>query len=818
MPVEVPISSGKVLASADLSPTLPEDCPLTITRSWLTDDSGRLVLHFDIKNKSNVPVTIGGLGFPVVFNNMIQNFNTNRPRTLAQAHETCSFFDPYVGEDAGYLQVTRLSGARPALVVVPETGTRTPFEAFRPLNDASPKSQTFEGAFEWTVRSQAYAEKEWKGVEPWNHATSEALQPGESVGHGLRFLVSDTIRHIEQTLAEAGRPVVVGVPGYILPTDLEGKLFVKAGRRKISKLESEPQGTIAVATTTAAVGSVPQTHDQSGWQAFTVQGKGWGRARLTLTYDDGSQQTVHYYVIKPEKQVVADLGSFLFTRQWYTDETDPFHRAPSVMTYDRGHDRIVLQDKRVWIAGLEDEGGAGSWVAAAMKEFGQPAKEELDKYVQFIDQVLWGGIQYRDGDRKYGVRKSLFYYDPQALPDFQYQAGNWSSWTSWNKRQSEDTGRAYNYPHVVAAYWTMYRLARNHPGLVTNHTWDWYLDHAYQTVRYLTGGLGREGVSYLNVGLMDGDVFVLLLEDLKREGWTEQADEVEKAMKRRADRWNRDAYPFGSEMAWDSTGQEEVYAWTSYFGYKDKATVSLDSILGYMPTVPHWGYNGNARRYWDFYYGAAPGGTTERQIHHYGSGINAVPVLAEFREHPDDFYLLRIGYGGIMGALSNIDREGFASAAFHSYPQNLRWDSYSGDYGPSFFGHAVSTGTYIFNHPDFGWLAFGGNLNVDGDWVKVQPLDSFRQRVYVAPLGLWLTLDAGTFEGVDVNLTTHAVRVGLSKSDEYTPLARLRVQQPAKISGIGTYHPRPQLELERDAHVIGLKESVVWIELDNNTN
>ena len=180
-------------------------------------------------------------------------------------------------------------------------------------------------------------------------------------------------------------------------------------------------------------------------------------------------------------------------------------------------------------------------------------------------------------------------------------------------------------------------------------------------------------------------------------------------MKRRADRWNADAYPFGSEMAWDSTGQEEIFAWTSYFNYKDKALVSLSSILGYMPTVPHWGYNGNARRYWDFFYGAAPGGTTERQIHHYGSGLNSIPVLSQYREHPDDYYLLRIGYGGSMGALSNIDEEGFPSAAFHSYPQNLRWDTYTGDYGPNFFGHAVTTGTYVINHPDYGWQAFGGN-------------------------------------------------------------------------------------------------------------
>ena len=37
-------------------------------------------------------------------------------------------------------------------------------------------------------------------------------------------------------------------------------------------------------------------------------------------------------------------------------------------------------------------------------------------------------------------------------------------------------------------------------------------------------------------------------------------------------------------------------------------------------------------------------------------------VLADL----NDEYLLRVGYGGTMGALSNIDQEGFASVAFHS--------------------------------------------------------------------------------------------------------------------------------------------------------
>jgi hypothetical protein len=170
--------------------------------------------------------------------------------------------------------------------------------------------------------------------------------------------------------------------------------------------------------------------------------------------------------------------------------------------------------------------------------------------------------------------------------------------------------------------------------------------------------------------------FWQVLKDLKREGWTEKAGDVEAIMKERADRWKGEAYPFGSEMAWDSTGQEEVYAWCKYFGYDDKAEVSLNSIIGYMPTVPHWGYNGNARRYWDFIYGGKLR-RIERQLHHYGSGLNAIPVLAQYREHPDDDYLLRVGFGGTMGALSNIDQEGFASVAFHSFPSTLKWDGYS---------------------------------------------------------------------------------------------------------------------------------------------
>jgi len=303
-----------------------------------------------------------------------------------------------------------------------------------------------------------------------------------------------------------------------------------------------------------------------------------------------------------------------------------------------------------------------------------------------------------------------------------------------------------------------------------------------------------------------------VLEDLKHEGWTAQAQRVEFLMRERADRWKGEEFPFGSEMAWDSTGQEEVYDWCNYFGYTDKAEVSLDSILGYMPTIPHWGYNGNARRYWDFLYGGKLR-RIERQFHHYGSGLNAIPLLTEYRQHPDDFYLLRVGYGGTMGALTNIDQEGFASAAFHSFPSTLKWDALSGDYGPNFFGHAVNAATYLINHPEFGWQSFGGNVQTRGDLVTVEPRDSLRQRVYIAPLGLWLSLDAGTFQSVQFNTSTGRVRVALSPMSPYTSQARLRVEQPAKIVGVGAYRLRGAHKEQAGAYTVPLGKSTTWVEL-----
>lgn len=116
--------SKTTLAAADITPTL-ENIPLKVVRSW-ENVKGDLILKFQISNPTDQAIEIGSLGIPLPFNNNMDWKNLN------QAHAQNVFFDPYIGQDAGYMQVNHLHGNGPSLLVLPYTNAG--FEAYNPLN------------------------------------------------------------------------------------------------------------------------------------------------------------------------------------------------------------------------------------------------------------------------------------------------------------------------------------------------------------------------------------------------------------------------------------------------------------------------------------------------------------------------------------------------------------------------------------------------------------------------------------------------------------------------------------------------------------
>lgn len=530
--------------------------PISISREWTTQD-GDLVLQATVKSKNASTVELGAFGFPIEFNNIFTN------RTADETTAKCVLVDPYIGLDAGYLQVTRLTGTGPNMIITPH-GNASKFEAYRFLNEdpSQPtgyQTQVFEGLYAWQTLTKAYAENEWNATDPWNPSTSITLGPGQAVSFALRFGIAQNVYDIEDAVASKDVPVAVGVPGYVLPVDMNGKLFLNT-KSAVKSIDTEPSDALTFVTTTA---------QNPAWKAYEVTASegGYGRARATIQYEDDRVQTVHYYITDTSQNTASKLGEFSFSKQWYTDSSDPFHRSPSVMTWDDEAGQIVLQDPRVWIAGISDEAGAGSFTAASMKSAIAPVASEIQKLERMANTAVWGWLQDNvtdaaTGSIKYGVKRSLFYYDLAALPDFQYDPSiQWGG--SWNKNDSYSVWRAYDYVWVSVLYWSLYNAELASPGILTVQNSTWYLEMAYQTViaSQAVDDNGQPITAYADVGLMGETVWMYILKALQAENMNTEADALEAAMKKREQLWSTQSDPFGSEMAWDSTGQEGVYLW-----------------------------------------------------------------------------------------------------------------------------------------------------------------------------------------------------------------------------------------------------------------
>ena len=226
---------------------MAQNLPLNVRRYWIKDQKS-LILLFRISNTSAGPVELGALGISMVFNNILEG------KSLEETHAGNVFYDPYIGRDAGYVQVTRLTGKGPAMLVLPYG--KTPLEAYSPLlDDPTTRGIAFKGFHEWMVYSKARTEQDWKGAEHWNEARSVVLKAGETRVYGLKFVLADSIGGIETKLAQEHRPVAIGVPGYILPMDVHAKLFLKYPGQ-IKEIKVVPEGALQ-------------------WQRKGVSAEGW---------------------------------------------------------------------------------------------------------------------------------------------------------------------------------------------------------------------------------------------------------------------------------------------------------------------------------------------------------------------------------------------------------------------------------------------------------------------------------------------------------------------------------------------------------------
>lgn len=139
------------------------------------------------------------------------------------------------------------------------------------------------------------------------------------------------------------------------------------------------------------------------------------------------------------------------------------------------------------------------------------------------------------------------------------------------------------------------------------------------------------------------------------------------------------------------------------------------------------------------------------------------------------------------GPLSNIHDDGFAAASFHSFPETLAWDAYSGDYGPNHLGLVLGTGSYLVEDEELGLVAYGGVVTDNGDGTTtLVPKDAARRKVFVGPLGILVEVDAGVVEEVVYAAGNASLAVTLGQLDG-VPTTNSTVMWVSKEDGDADY-------------------------------
>lgn len=375
------------------------------------------------------------------------------------------------------------------------------------FSELTPLDFTFEGLYSWWTVTGGLTQDDASASQglsasapvPWNNPSTFTIAPGDSKVLGLRFFSASGPNNVEQRLVDHQRTTMVGVPGLVVARSSSIKLIVNS--------QSTP--SISAVEPTSIDFEAPQEISKGLW-SFTgqVSNDAFGRARVTLNFENGEVATSHYTITKQHQDAMNDLGAFKFNQQWYVKSDDPFDRSPSVISYDHVEGAQVVDDSRAWVAGLSDEGGAGAYLGAASKQFGLPNKDEVSKLEDFALNTLWQHIQTPDqGDSYGGVKKSLFYYDAALEGKGVYQAGIDHNGT-WDITEAHNTGRSYDYPHPTVVYYILYRLARNNVGLVATE-WSWFMDRGYDTIMAMKNLAGLN--TYSQFGLMEGTYFLEFL-------------------------------------------------------------------------------------------------------------------------------------------------------------------------------------------------------------------------------------------------------------------------------------------------------------------
>lgn len=723
----------------------PNGVVLGLERAFETDGKG-INMQVTVHNKMNFPVTIGDLSILL-------------PWAKPGGEDPSYIFEKtftkhqFISGNASFIYFTRASGIPPFLLVTTRPGTR--LEYFETANNNY-------NAFVYSGLS-AGRKKEGTWRLPNRMLPLEPTgKPGSSTRFGFRFEWVNSYEELRNALYENGLFDIRVVPGMTVPQGLDATFSLHT-KNKIDSIVSEfPYETKLV----------NMGEKDAAFQFYKVNFRRLGENKLTIYYNGSEQTILEFFSTEPVETLLKKRSAFLTKKQQHHDTTKWYNGLYSIWDMKnkvlRGPDNTDGFDFWWGYVLTCDDIGLSKAPFIASKNVYLPDDTEIASVEYYIRNFVWGGLQRTDKElpNPYGI---------YGVPNWRESRDPFLSARSRNANLDKmKIYRSYDYPHIIKMYFHMYEIATLYPSKVKYLDAKGYLERAFQTAKaYFTYPYKiLPWYETYKWGCYNELTIIPLIDALEKNGRKEDAawlrNEWEKKVKYFV---YDDPYPFRSEYSIDRTAFESSYAFAKYGAtYPMKADRNLWYDVNKKKWYSHPRVSMNdSRQFMDRQNeaGLAVRGWVNASYYNLGSddseggglsymarmgGWSILDYGLHFAAKPYDW--IQLGYASYLSsfALMNTgnassnygfwfpgkENDGALGWAFNSQKYGRIWLqdrnnprgawNYDGeaDLGMGAITHTAAT--VITNDPLFGWIGYGGNLEISGEELRVIPQDGVRIR------------------------------------------------------------------------------------------
>lgn len=678
-----------------------------------------------LENKSNGEIVFTDFHIPFLMNQFFRNDDDYKYDRCALRH-TC------ITGHSSYLYWEKSSGKAPVFLFAP-VGDNVLVDLKKEEYGSLFGSRFGDGfGYEGAVRAYVASEDSMIGPGVKNVIRLQAGQRRD-----LQFVMTflQAAEEINDKLASLSLTVLKAVPGMVGPVSGDFIVMTRPERADLTLCMEEDK--------------IVESSVKDGWRISRIRFGGCGR-RYVKVKNGGNTATYCFFGTEDVGDMIRRHARFISQNHLETDESDPCYHG--LLMWDMVNKRRINSSfnpyHEDWWRGGSDDPGLASGLFLAEKNVYLPDREEIHVLNMFVEDFVLKRLTEQPGWRVHRMVPWFTMFEP------------------WAGRGADDVWRAFNYVHVINIMYDMYRIQKIGRLEELRQATE-YLGMAYEyAMAMFRYWMYPDGVGATQFGNMGEMTLALDLERcLRVEGMEQEAEELKKVLDTKSAFFDSKTYPFGSEMVYDSTAFEAVYAYGKRIGSDHIMGSAARSAYANRGKQPLWFlYNtdirGGGDTGWNSSYmtqlGACPildytldqGHIKEEWLlSYYGSYLSGWLVYnsAGYWDHDP----ANQGATGWITILSQINNTG--QPFERGMPLSKGCVILSGEAGIGFFGALRLSCAIVMDHSLLGRLGLGCEISAENGREVITPKDGVSKCLYHVPEKWKLEAEGGYIEYVEVD-------------------------------------------------------------------